>query len=111
MVELLSDTLHQRAKDGPGGYSAATFNAKWVLYAIRCLLTSTTNQLCFVGTILNTLLMKALAQHSLQHVASIDDDAAEHAAFSLYLQSNYGFKVRTANCGQPAKYSFHSFYC
>lgn len=97
LLELLANTLQQRSKDGPGGYSAATFNVKWVLYAIRCLATHTLNQLQFVnvaGVRLNVLLMKVLALHALQNSAAIDADAAEYASFTLYLLSNYGFTVR-----------------
>jgi hypothetical protein len=97
LLELLANTLQQRSKDGPGGYSAATFNVRWVLYAIRCLATHTLNQIQFVnvaGVRLNVLLMKVLALHALQNSASIDADAAEYASFTLYLLSNYGFKVR-----------------
>lgn len=97
LVELLADTLHNRAKEGPGGYSAATFSVKWVLYAIRCLLTQTMNQIRMVncaGVRLHALLLKILAQHAVDQNPTVDADAAEHAAFCLYLQSNYGFKVR-----------------
>jgi len=97
MLELLSNTLSQRAKEGPGGYSAATFNVKWVLFAIRCLLTHTLNQMKFInagGARLNALLLKALALHSLKNSSSIDADAAECAAFSLYLQSSHGFTTK-----------------
>ena len=94
LEELLANTLHQRAKEGPGGYSAATFTCKGVLFAIRCLLTHNLNQSTFCSTCgvkLNCLLMKALAQHSISRVLTIDAEAAAHAAFSLYLLSSYGF--------------------
>jgi len=94
LEELLSNTLHQRAKEGPGGYSAATFTVKGVLFGIRCLLTNNLNQNTFsttCGVKLNCLLMKALAQHAIQRVLTIDAEAAEHAAFSLYLLSSFGF--------------------
>lgn len=97
IVELLANTLQNRAKEGPGGYSAATFHVKWVLFSIRCLLTHSTNQLRFAmacGPRLNTLLMKALAEHSMKNSTLVDAEAAEYAAFSLYLQSNYGFKTQ-----------------
>jgi hypothetical protein len=96
MVELLANTLSQRAKEGPGGYSAATFNVKWVLFAISCLLTHSLNQVRFInsgGSRLNALLIKALALHSIKNTPSIDADAAQYAAFSLYIQSNYGFST------------------
>jgi hypothetical protein len=38
--------------------------------------------------------MKALAEHSIKHSTVVDAEAAEYAAFSLYLQSNYGFVSR-----------------
>ena len=94
MVELLANTLSQRAKEGLGGYSAATFNVKWVLFAINCLLTHSLNQIRFInigGARLNALLIKALALHSIKNTPSIDTDAAQYAAFYLYLQPNYGF--------------------
>lgn len=96
LEELLSNTLHQRAKEGPGGYSAATFTIKGVLFGIRCLLTNTLNQNAIAttcGVKLNCLLMKALAQHAIQRVLTIDAEAAEHAAFSLYLLSSFGFSI------------------
>lgn len=96
LVELLANALHQRAKDGPGGYSAAAFNIKGVILAVRCLLTHSMNQMQFVNTVgpkLNALLLKALAQHALQGTSTLDAEAAEHACFSLYLQSNHGFQV------------------
>jgi hypothetical protein len=97
-VELLANTLHRRSKEGPGGYSVVTFSVKYVLFALRCLLTHRLNQIRFTNTEglkLNTLLMKVLALHSLQRVPYIDPEAAEHAAFLLYILSNYGFSVRT----------------
>ena len=97
MVELLGNTLANRAKEGPGGYSAATFNTKWVMFSIRCLLTHTMNQLAFVnimGSRVNTLMMRVLAEHAIMNNTSIDPETAEYAVFSLYLQSNYGFKSR-----------------
>jgi hypothetical protein len=98
LLELLVNTLQQRPKDGPGGYSAATFSVRWVLYAIRCLVTHTLNQIQFVnvaGVRLNVLLMKVLALHALENSSAIDADAAEYASFTLYLLSNHGFKVGT----------------
>ena len=96
LVELLANTLHNRGKDGPGGYSAATFSVKYVLFAIRCLLTHTNNQARFsnhANLELNCLLVKALAHHAIQKSLTMDTEAAEFACFSLYLQSNYGFKL------------------
>ena len=94
LMELLVNTLIHRGKDGPGGYSASTFDIKLVLFALRCLLTHTTNQIRVAdlsGTKLNSLLLKILARFSIENVAWMNDEAAEHAIFCLYLQSNYGF--------------------
>lgn len=94
LLELLTDSLQQRSKSGAGGFSAATFNVKWVLYAIRCLVTHTLNQIQIVtvaGVRLNVLLIKVLALYALGNSPSIDADAAEYAAFTLYLLSNRGF--------------------
>jgi hypothetical protein len=98
LVELLSNTIHGRGKDGPGGYSPATFSVKYVVFAIRCLLTHEANQILVsqqVGVKLNFLLVLQLAQHAIQRVPSMDAEAAEYACFSLYLQSNHGFNVRS----------------
>jgi len=95
LLDLASNVLHQRGKEGPGGYSAATFTAKGIIYSIRCLLTSNMNQNTFAmagGTGLNVLLLKAIAQHSLLQMQTVDVEAAEHACFSLYLLSSFGFK-------------------
>lgn len=96
-VDLLANSLHHRQKDGPGGYSAATFSVKCVLAAMRYLLSNDWNQILFAnvaGPRLNALLMKALAQHAIEKVGYIDEEAAEHVVFSLYLLSHYGFEVR-----------------
>jgi len=96
LLGLLADSLQQRTKAGAGGYSAATFSVKWVLYAIRCLVTHTLNQIQFVnvaGVRLNVLLMKVLALHALQNSAVIDCEVAEYASFTLYILSNRGFTV------------------
>ena len=95
LVELLANALRHRAKEGRGGYSAATYSAKNVLCAIRCILTSAENQRTIatnVGIRLNALLLLALAQHAVLGSSTIDPEAAEHACFSLYLLSNFGFK-------------------
>mmetsp|Transcript_28175 Transcript_28175/g.51005 ORF Transcript_28175/g.51005 Transcript_28175/m.51005 type:complete len:797 (-) Transcript_28175:47-2437(-) len=95
LLGLLADSLQQRAKAGAGGYSAATFNVKWVLYSIRCLVTNTFNQIQIVNVVgvrLNVLLLKVLALHALRNSTVIDAEAAEYAAFTLYLLSNRGFK-------------------
>jgi hypothetical protein len=63
--------------------------------ALRCLLTSNKNQVKFLraqGPQLNSLLLKALALHSLQAATLMDQEAAECACFSLFLLSNYGFQ-------------------
>jgi hypothetical protein len=55
------------------------------------------NQTRFVNTAgaqINALLLKALAEHSLRKNPGLDAEAAESAAFALYLLSNYGFNVR-----------------
>lgn len=95
LVELLANSLHQRGKDGAGGYSVSTFDTKTVLFALRCLLVHTLNQSCMLkvaGRLLNSLLLKALALHSTRVNSHLDAVAAEYACFSLYLLSNYGFK-------------------
>jgi len=100
LVEMLANIMHFRSKRGPGGYSAVTFNVKYVLCAVRCALTHVENQINFAkfaGVILNTLLLKVVALHALQTSSFIDEEAAEHACFSLYLLSNYGFNV-SINC-------------
>eukprot|EP00549_Striatella_unipunctata_P011912 CAMPEP_0118677806 /NCGR_PEP_ID=MMETSP0800-20121206/2841_1 /TAXON_ID=210618 ORGANISM="Striatella unipunctata, Strain CCMP2910" /NCGR_SAMPLE_ID=MMETSP0800 /ASSEMBLY_ACC=CAM_ASM_000638 /LENGTH=425 /DNA_ID=CAMNT_0006573539 /DNA_START=320 /DNA_END=1597 /DNA_ORIENTATION=+ len=94
-IELLANTLHQRGKDGRGGYSASTFAPSGVLYALRCLLTNYMNQSTFatkMGYALNILLLKSVAMLFSDNNPGVDAEAAEHACFSLYLLSNYGFK-------------------
>ena len=94
LVELLANTLHGRGKSGPGGYNGTTFNAKKVLFAIRCLLTHPLNVKTFFvtcGIKLNVLLLKALALHAIEEVPSVDFEAAEDACFSMFLLSNFGF--------------------
>ena len=94
LVELLANTLHGRGKGGPGGYNATTFNAKKVLFAIRCLLTNPLNVKTFFvtcGIKLNVLLLKSLALHSIEEVPNVDFEAAEDACFSMFMLSNYGF--------------------
>jgi len=95
VVDVLSNTLHQRSKEGPGGYSAATFTIKSLLHAIRALLARNSNQITFAnmaGMKLACLLLKALAQYSVQHKYTLDTADAEQACFSLYLLSNHGLK-------------------
>jgi hypothetical protein len=96
LLEVLDNTLHLRGKEGPGGYSPATFSLKYVLFALRCFLTHTTNQRSIakqVGNHMNTLLIKALAYHTLDPTMDMmDSESAEYACFSLYVQSNYGFE-------------------
>ncbi|GAX26806.1 hypothetical protein FisN_9Lh075 [Fistulifera solaris] len=97
LVELLANMLHQRSKDGPAGYSSSTFSVKYILFAIRCLLTQTHNQTCIAKTLAlpcNALLTKALAMHLWQpEIIHLDPEAAEHAIFCLYLMSNHGFRT------------------
>ena len=45
-ISFTAEPTTEPVKD-PGGYSAATFQVKWVVYSIRCLLTHTTNQVQF----------------------------------------------------------------
>jgi hypothetical protein len=96
LVELLANTLAGRSKSGIGGYSAHAFSIKSVLYAIRCLLVTMTNQKTFAsagGMKLNALMLKCVARHAVQHdFESVDAQSAEYASFSLYLLSNYGFQ-------------------
>jgi len=96
-VEVLSNVLHQRPKEGIGGYSAATFTIKGVIFSFRCLLTNFVNQRVFAsvaGPNLNFLLFKAFAllMFGGQQTISFDAEMAEHLIFSLYLQSNLGFQ-------------------
>jgi len=97
LLQMLANAIADRPQEGPGGYAAGIFNVKWVVFAIRCLLTNTMNQLTFVnimGSRLNTLLLKVLAEHSIGSDSKIDANTAEYAAFSLYLQSTHGFKSK-----------------
>jgi hypothetical protein len=100
LVEMLAHSLYRRSKAGPGGYSGTTFQAKHVIWAIRCLLTQACNQELFAGEdmeVLNSLLVKMLAMRAVQRKFYVDSEAGEHACFSLYLLSHFGFHVR-ANC-------------
>ena len=113
LVELVANSLHERGKDGCGGYSAATFGIKYVLFAMRCLLTHTFNQTLvaeLAGRKVCTLFLKILALHSLEHESGIDAEDAEHVCFSLYLLSNYGFKVSTKFSKQLRLRSIFSAY-
>lgn len=98
-MELLSNCLQGRLKDGPGGYSAATFTLKGVLYGIKCILSEPKNRHLFATTAkngcrLNALLLKAVARYSLSKAdlttEVMDAEAAEHAVVSIYLMSMYG---------------------
>ena len=76
LIELLADTMHDRGRDGAGGYSAATFSVKHVLFALRCLLTHNLNQVLAAeraGLQLNLLLMKALAQYTIERVNTMEN--------------------------------------
>jgi hypothetical protein len=89
IVELLATALHRRIKE------AATFRVKDVVFAIRCLLTQNENRVKFAhlqGTLLNALLIKVLAHHSVLGAIYVDAKTAEHACFSLYLMSNHCFQ-------------------
>lgn len=97
LMETLANTLHRRSKAGSGGYSAVTFNLKYVLLGIRCLLTQPKNQEMFAETnmeLLNALFIKVIALFALRNVTFIDTEAAEYACMSLYHLSHYGFHVR-----------------
>jgi hypothetical protein len=106
LIELLSNCIHSRPKEGPGGYSSSSFSLKGILYSIRCLVAERRNRLQFAstgGARLNALLLKALAQYSFSDQKDeginvlMDAEAAEHAVVSLYLMSNYGFHVSTCS--------------
>jgi hypothetical protein len=89
--------MYRRTKDGPGGFSGTTFRIKYIVWAIRCLLTQPDNQEMFAGNgmeVLNALLIKVLAMRAIRNATSIDAETAEHACFSMYLLSHYGFHVR-----------------
>ncbi len=93
LLELMANVLHQRSKEGPGGYSHASFNFKMLIVALRSMLNfpSNVNYLassCGVG--LNCLLLKALIFHLFHFSNSIDNEAAEHTCYSLYLLSACG---------------------
>jgi hypothetical protein len=97
LVELLTNCLHLRRKDGAGGYSSVSFSLKHALFALRCLLTHTSNQMTVVKVAaieVNTLLMKVLSKHIMDHTTNnfVDDESAEYSCFCLYLLSNYGFQ-------------------
>jgi hypothetical protein len=94
LLELLGNSLHNRGKKGPGGYSSATFHLKQTLLALRCLLTNSVNVktiYAVCGTKLNALLLKVIAVFSFKDSITVDSEAAEYAIFSLYLMSNFGF--------------------
>lgn len=100
-VEMLANLLHRRSVNGPGGYTNGTFSVKNVLFALRCLLTQIENQMRFAEAnmeCLNSLLLKCLGWYAFQKVSFLDSQSAEHACFSLYLLSNYGFHA----CFLPA---------
>lgn len=110
-IELLSNTLHGRAKEGSkGGYSAATFALKDVLHLMKCILSESKNRELFATTTsssanngcrLNTLLLKVVARYSLlsknnEESSSslskgiVDAEAVEHALTSLCWMTLYG---------------------
>lgn len=98
LVELLSHCLKGRGKDGAGGFSAATFTLKGVLYGIRCILSEPKNREVFAASTgdnarrLNALLVKAVARYALldDNADTMDAEAAEHAVVSIYHMSLYG---------------------
>ena len=86
LVDLLSHCLQDRAKEGPGGYLAATFTFKGALHVVKCILSEPKNREVFASAIngsrLNALLLKAVAQRSLQSeqiMEMMDAEAVEHA--------------------------------
>jgi hypothetical protein len=95
-LEVLDNTLHLRGKEGPGGYLSGTFTLKYVLFALRCFLTHSANQNAIakqVGNQMNTLLIKAVAYQTIYPMLDLaDQESADYACFSLYLQSSYGFE-------------------
>ena len=104
LVELLSHCLESRSKEGPGGYSGATFTLKGVLHSIRCLLAvEPGNRSKFAsisGARLNALLLKVVARHALLSDEgdtnnsgndAIDNEAVDDAVVSLYYMSQVGF--------------------
>ena len=102
-IELLSNCLHSRPKNGPGGYSSSSFSLKGVLYSIRCMLAEHKNRIIFASTCgarLNSLMLKALARYVFNYqgvtvTVTMDTEAAEHCVFCLYMMSNHGFRVST----------------
>ena len=95
IIELLAHCLRARAKEGNGGYSAATFNLKGVLFAIKCILSDPMNRRLFAATgnacRLNALLIKAVSNYSQYDVSNIlDAQAAEHAILSIYHMTLHG---------------------
>lgn len=94
LVDLLSHCLHGLAKEGPGGYSAAAFTLKAVLYGIRCILSELRNRELFAESAskLNLLLLKSVARFSFLDNTKdiIDAEAAEHAVVSLHFMTLMG---------------------
>lgn len=104
LVELLSHCLESRSKEGPGGYSGATFSLKAVVHSIRCLLSiESGNRSKFAsinGARLNALLLKVVARYALlleegdnnnSGDDAIDNEAVDDAVVSLYYMSQAGF--------------------
>lgn len=103
LVELLSHCLESRSKEGPGGYSGATFTLRGVLHSIRCLLAmDAENRSKFAsinGARLNALLLKVVARYALLSDEgdnnsgndAIDNEAVDDAVVSLYYMSQIGF--------------------
>lgn len=102
LIELLSHCIENRSKEGPGGYSAATFTLKGVLHSLRCLLVEPGNRSKFAsinGARLNALLLKVVAQYALlseegdkiEGEYAIDNEATDDAVVSLYYMSSSGF--------------------
>lgn len=95
-IELLGNVIHRRSKEGPGGYKAVTFTLKNLLRSLRCLVTVPSNVAFLASTVglkLNSLLVQAIGVHSLQKSSVMSTEAVEDACFSLYLMSDFGFRV------------------
>ena len=109
LVELLSHCLQSRAKDGIGGYSAATFALKSVLYVINCILSEPKNREVFASTgsacRLNALLLKVVARYSLldKPTDTLDAEDAENAVMCIFWMSLYGLDETVVGYSLPLR--------
>lgn len=110
IVDLLANCLHGRAKEGPGGYSSATFGLKDVLYFVKCILSAPKNRELFAtsgvgdGTRLNALLLKTIARYSLLSdgvSGAMDANVVEHAVVALYGMTLYGLDEAVIGFSNP----------